>query len=79
MGVLGVAGRTLEVSTTEQGLQFYTGNFLDGTLKGKGRVGYPRRSGLCLETQHFPDSPNKPAFPTGSTYRSKTVWKFGVQ
>ena len=78
------SGRTLEVSTTEPGVQFYTGNFLDGMLKGKGGVGYPRRGGLCLETQHFPDSPNKPAFPTtilhpGSTYRSKTVWKFGAQ
>jgi aldose 1-epimerase len=78
------SGRTLEVSTTEPGVQFYTGNFLDGTVKGKGGVGYPQRSGLCLETQHFPDSPNKPAFPTtilkpGSTYRSKTVWRFGVQ
>ena len=78
------SGRTLEVSTTEPGVQFYTGNFLDGTLKGKGGVGYQRRGGLCLETQHFPDSPNKPAFPTtilqpGSTYRSKTVWRFGVQ
>ena len=78
------SGRTLEVSTTEPGLQFYTGNFLDGTVKGKGGVAYARRSGLCLETQHFPDSPNKPAFPTtilppGNTYRSKTVWRFGVQ
>jgi len=79
-----VSGRTLEVSTTEPGVQFYTGNFLDGTVKGKGGVAYPRRSGLCLETQHFPDSPNQPSFPTtilqpGSTYRSKTVWKFGVR
>ena len=78
------SGRTLEVSTTEPGVQFYTGNFLDGTLKGKGGVGYPRRGGLCLETQHFPDSPNQPSFPTtilqpGATYRSKTVWRFGVQ
>ena len=78
------SGRTLEVSTTEPGVQFYTGNFLDGTVKGKGGVAYPRRSGLCLETQHFPDSPNQPSFPTtilqpGSTYRSKTVWKFGVR
>ena len=78
-----VSGRTLEVSTTEPGVQFYTGNFLDGTVKGKGGVAYPRRSGLCLETQHFPDSPNQPSFPTtilqpGSTYRSKTVWKFGT-
>jgi aldose 1-epimerase len=78
------SGRTLEVATTEPGVQFYTGNFLDGTVKGKGGVAYARRSGLCLETQHFPDSPNQPAFPTtilqsGSTYRSKTVWRFGVQ
>ena len=76
------SGRTLEVSTTEPGVQFYTGNFLDGTLKGKGGVTYVRRSGLCLETQHFPDSPNQPSFPTailqpGNTYRSRTVWKFG--
>ena len=79
-----VSGRTLDVSTTEPGVQFYTGNFLDGTVKGKGGVAYPRRSGLCLETQHFPDSPNQPSFPTtilqpGGTYRSKTVWRFGVQ
>jgi aldose 1-epimerase len=77
------SGRTLEVSTTEPGLQFYTGNFLNGTVKGKGGVAYARRGGLCLETQHFPDSPNQPAFPTtilrpGATYRSKTVWRFGV-
>ena len=76
------SGRTLEVSTTEPGVQFYTGNFLDGTVKGKGGTAYGRRSGLCLETQHFPDSPNQPAFPStilepGATYRSKTVWKFG--
>ena len=79
-----VSGRTLEVSTTEPGVQFYTGNFLDGTVKGKGGVAYPQRSGLCLETQHFPDSPNQPSFPTtilqpGATYRSKTVWRFGVR
>jgi len=78
------SGRSLEVSTTEPGVQFYTGNFLDGTIKGKGGSAYVRRGGLCLETQHFPDSPNQPAFPTtilepGATYRSKTVWKFGSQ
>jgi aldose 1-epimerase len=77
------SGRTLEVSTTEPGVQFYTGNFLDGTVKGKGGTAYARRGGLCLETQHFPDSPNQPAFPStivepGATYRSKTVWKFGA-
>ena len=76
------AGRTLEVQTTEPGVQFYTGNFLDGTIKGKGGTVYDRRNGLCLETQHFPDSPNQPKFPStilkpGQTYQSKTVWKFG--
>ncbi len=77
-------GRTLEVSTTEPGVQFYSGNFLDGTITGKmGRV-YGRRGGFSLETQHFPDSPNKPQFPStilnpGSEYRSQTVFRFGVQ
>jgi aldose 1-epimerase len=75
-------GRTLEVSTTEPGMQFYTGNFLDGKLKGKGRS-YERRSGFCLETQHFPDTPNQPNFPTtlvkaGQQYSSKTVFTFGT-
>jgi aldose 1-epimerase len=76
------SGRVMEVSTTEPGLQLYTGNWL-GEEKGKnGRV-YPRRSGLCLETQHYPDSPNRPEFPTtvlrpGETYRSKTVFTFSV-
>jgi aldose 1-epimerase len=76
-------GRTLDVSTTEPGIQFYSGNFLDGTITGKdGRV-YRHRTGLCLETQHFPDSPNHPNFPTtilrpGETYRSRTVFTFGV-
>jgi aldose 1-epimerase len=77
------SGRTLQVATTEPGIQFYTGNFLDGTLKGKGGTVYAHRSALCLETQHFPDSPNKPGFPStilqpGQTYRSKTVFTFGV-
>lgn len=76
-------GRVLEVHTTEPGVQFYSGNFLDGTITGKGGEVYPRRSGLCLETQHFPDSPNQPNFPSavlkqGETYRSTTVFKFGV-
>ena len=76
-------GRTLTVSTTEPGVQFYTGNFLDGTLSGKsGRV-YGRRAGFCLETQHYPDSPNRPNFPSpvlrpGQEYRSKTVFAFGT-
>jgi aldose 1-epimerase len=78
------SGRSLEVSTTEPGMQFYAGNFLDGTITGKGGRKYPRRSGFCLETQHFPDSPNKPAFPStilrpGSEYRSRTVFRFGVE
>jgi aldose 1-epimerase len=73
----------MEVLTTQPGLQFYTGNFLDGTIKGKGGKVYPRRGALCLETQHFPDSPNKPKFPTtelkpGEQYAQKTVYKFGV-
>ncbi len=76
-------GRTLDVATTEPGLQFYTGNFLDGTITGKqGRI-YQKRFGFCLESQHFPDSPNQPAFPStivrpGQTYRSRTVFTFGV-
>ncbi len=77
-------GRTLEVSTTEPGVQFYSGNFLDGTIKGKGGAVYNLRNGLCLETQHFPDSPNHSNFPTtilkpGDTYSSQTVFTFGVQ
>lgn len=76
-------GRTLEVATTEPGLQFYSGNFLDGSITGKaGRV-YQHRYGFCLETQHFPDSPNQPAFPSvvlrpGEEYRTQTVFTFGV-
>jgi aldose 1-epimerase len=77
------SGRTLDVATTEPGVQFYTGNFLDGSQKGKGGATYTHRSGLCLETQHFPDSPNKPNFPSavlqpGETYKSRTVFRFGV-
>jgi aldose 1-epimerase len=77
------SGRTLDVSTTEPGVQFYTGNFLDGTVVGKSGHAYPRRGGFCLETHHFPDSPNQPRFPStilrpGGTYRSRTVFAFGV-
>ena len=77
------SGRTMEVATTEPGMQFYAGNFLDGTIVGKGGSKYGRRSGFCLETQHYPDSPNQPDFPStllrpGSTYSSRTVFKFGV-
>jgi aldose 1-epimerase len=77
------SGRTLDIATTEPGVQFYSGNFLDGTLKGKkGRV-YTQRWGLCLETQHFPDSPNRESFPStvlrpGAEYRSRTVFTFGA-
>jgi aldose 1-epimerase len=75
------SGRTMEVLTTHPGVQFYTGNFLDGTIKGKGGKVYGRRSALCLETQHYPDSPNKPEFPTtelkpGETYMHTTVYRF---
>ncbi|HEY3743869.1 MAG TPA: aldose epimerase family protein [Bryobacteraceae bacterium] len=77
------SGRVLEVLTTQPGVQFYTGNFLDGTITGKGGKSYGRRAALCLETQHFPDSPNHPAFPTttlkpGETMTSRTVWKFST-
>lgn len=76
-------GRFMEVRTTEPGVQLYTGNFLDGTLTGKSGEPYGERSGFCLETQHFPDSPNKPSFPSvtlrpGEEYASKTVYVFGV-
>jgi len=77
-------GRVMEVYTTEPGIQFYAGNFLDGTLTGKGGRVYKRRYGFCLETQHFPDSPNKPGFPStilrpGKTYTSRTTYKFLVE
>jgi aldose 1-epimerase len=77
-------GRLLDVYTTEPGIQFYAGNFLDGSITGKaGRV-YRYRNGFCLETQHFPDSPNKPEFPStvlrpGLEYRSRTTYVFGVR
>jgi len=76
-------GRTLDISTTEPGLQFYSGNFLDGTITGKSGHVYAHRSALVLETQHFPDSPNHPNFPStilrpGKEYRSRTVFAFGV-
>ena len=76
-------GRVLVVYTTEPGIQFYSGNSLYGPLTGKGGTVYHRRSGLCLETQHFPDSPNKPSFPStvlrpGEEYRTTTVYRFGV-
>ena len=74
------SGRTLEVHTTEPGIQFYTGNFLDGKIRGKGGKVYPRRGGFCLETQHFPDSPNHRTFPStelrpGQQFHSTTVFR----
>ncbi len=78
------SGRVLEVSTTQPGIQFYTGNFLDGTVTGKEGHVYKRRYGFCLETQHYPDSPNHPDFPTtilkpGETFHQKTVFKFSAK
>jgi len=75
------SGRVMEVWTNEPGIQFYSGNFLDGTITGKGGIVYKYRYGMCLETQHFPDSPNKPKFPTttlrpGEVYKTTTVHKF---
>ena len=77
-------GRTLEVWTTQPAVQFYTGNFLDGTVTGKQGHVYKRRYGFCLETQHFPDSPNHPDFPStilkpGETFKAKTVLKFSAK
>ncbi len=78
------SGRTLEVMTTEPGVQFYSGNFLDGTIKGKNNIVYAKHYGFCLETQHFPDSPNRPQFPStilkpGEKYQHTCIYKFGVQ
>ena len=78
------SGRVLEVLTTEPGVQFYTANFLDGSIKGKGGNAYPRNGALCLETQHFPDSPNHPDFPTtelkpGGKFHSVTVYRFSIR
>jgi aldose 1-epimerase len=77
------SGRTLDVSTTEPGMQFYAGNFLDGKLTGKAGQPYGRRGGFCLETQHYPDTPNQAKFPATllkprERYQSKTVFTFGV-
>lgn len=78
------SGRVLEITTDEPGVQFYCGNFLDGRLKGKSGQAYVYRGGFCLETQHFPDSPNQPKFPStilepGEKYLTKTVFKFSTQ
>jgi aldose 1-epimerase len=78
------SGRVMTIHTTEPGVQFYTGNFLDGTITGKGGKVYKKHYGFCLETQHFPDSPNKPDFPTvvllpGQKYTSETVYTFSTR
>ena len=79
-----LSGRLLEVWTTEPGIQFYSGNFLDGSLTGKGNTTYNHRAGFCLETEHFPDSPNQPDFPNvvlapGEVLRSATVYRFSIK
>lgn len=78
-----ITGITLEVYTDEPGIQLYTGNFLDGTVKGKNGIVYPQRASVCLETQHYPDSPNKAHWPSvvlepGKTYTSHCIFQFGV-
>jgi aldose 1-epimerase len=79
------SGRFMEMYTTEPGVQFYSGNFLDGTLTGaRGGISYVKHAGLCLEAQHFPDSPNQPSFPgtvlkPGETYRQTTIYKFSAK
>lgn len=77
-------GIEMNIHTDQPGVQFYAGNFLDGSFMGKSGVAYPRRSGLCFETQHFPDSPNQPSFPSttlrpGETYATTTIYKFGIK
>ena len=79
-----VTGIQLDVFTIEPGLQVYTGNFLDGTVVGRGGVAYPKRSSVCLEVQHFPDSPNQPNFPStlllpGQTFTSRCIYRFSVR
>ena len=78
------SGREMDVWTTQPGIQFYSGNFLDGSNVGKGGKAYAYRTGFCLETQHFPDSPNKPQFPStvlrpGETFTSTTIYKFSTR
>ena len=78
------SGRVMEVHTTEPGMQFYTGNFLDGSITGKGGWVYQKRNGFCFEPEHFPDSPNQPNFPSpvlnpGETYKNTIIYKFSVR
>lgn len=79
-----ISGISVEVFTTEPGIQVYTGNFLDGSVKGKNGIVYKQRTGICLETQHYPDSPNKPQWPStilepGKVYKSACIYKFSVE
>ena len=74
----------MEVFTNESGLQFYVGNFLDGSVKGKHGVAYPHRGAICMETQHYPNSPNCPSYPStvlrpGQTYTSHCIYRFSVK
>ena len=78
------SGRYMEIFTTEPGIQFYSGNFLNGNISGKSGTSYEFRNGFCLETQHFPDSPNKPDFPLTvlrpeESYSTKTIHKFSIK
>jgi aldose 1-epimerase len=78
------SGRLMTVLTDQPGMQFYSGNFLNGTIKGKGGVVYQKRTGLCLEAQGFPDSPNKPEFPSvvlrpGDIYKQTTIYQFSTK
>jgi len=78
------SGRVMTVETTEPGIQFYSGNFIDGSMPSRTGGRYVRRSGLCLETQHYPDSPNQPEFPStvlrpGETMRSTTIFTFTAE
>jgi aldose 1-epimerase len=77
------SGRQMQVYTSQPAIQFYTGNFLDGSLNGKKNMPYQKYAGFCLETQHYPDAPNQPAFPTtvlmpGEIYRQSTIYRFGI-
>ena len=78
------SGRVLTVTTTEPGVQFYTGNSLDGSTTGREGMNFAKNTGFCLETQHYPDSPNQPNFPStelkpGSTFHSTTVFAFTTE
>jgi aldose 1-epimerase len=78
------SGRVLTVQTDQPGVQFYSGNFLDGSARGKGGIAYQYRTGLCLETQHYPDSPNNPGWPSivlhpGEVYHQTTFYQFSTR